>query len=678
MQMQPQQIQLRFLDGTTALLQPGESLLAVAQRLLDTQHCKQMVAARCNGQLVDLTNSVLFNDIFLEDNKTPSDVNSPDSNTAPSPDAATYTVQLEWVSYHDPDGLQILRHSTAHLLAQVITERFPDAQPTVGPAIKDGFYHDFYLPEGQIIKQDDLAAIEQRMQELVAANLPFRRTVMSKAAARQYYADRHQQYKVMMVEDLPDDAIVSFYSQGDFINMCRGPHVVSTGQLSHFKLTKLAGAYWRGDSHNQMLQRIYGTAWGEQQQLEDYLSYLEQAKKRDHRRIGQQLDLFHLQEEAPGMVFWHPHGWAIYSTIKHYLEPKLRAFGYQEVNTPMIVDRSLWEKSGHWEKYREVMFTTEAEERTFAIKPMNCPDHIQIFKQGIRSWRELPIRYAEFGSCHRNEPSGSLHGLMRVRGFAQDDGHIFCRYDQIASESARFIEQLTEVYRDFGFNQYTVKLSTRPEQRIGSDAIWDQAEAALSQVLDAAGIAWELSPGDGAFYGPKIEFVLKDCLGRLWQCGTLQVDFFMPERLDATYVDENGQRQHPVMLHRAMLGSLERFIGILLEETAGKLPFWLAPVQLKIVTVTERFNEYAQTVCQQLVTQGFRAECDLRNEKVGLKIREHTLARVPIFLVIGGKEESAKTVSVRLLDGTDLGAMSVERLVQQLLQPQIARKSRTQ
>ncbi len=646
---------VRFADGSSVVAGSDSSLMDVAKMVLSSQQIDELLAARVNGRLVDLTDKSILT--------------STTDTTQPA------TVEVTWLTASDPDGIKILRHSAAHLLAQAITQLFPDAQPTVGPAIEDGFYHDFYIPQG--IHEEDLLTIEQRMHELVEEDLPFMRSTTDKATARKYFEQRQQHYKVMMVDDLPDDAEVSFYTQGDFTNMCLGPHVVRTGQLRFFKLTKLAGAYWKGDSKNEMLYRIYGTAWGSQQQLDEYLNRIEEAKARDHRQLGKRMDLFHLQEEAPGMVFWHPHGWAIYSTIKRYLEPKLRAYGYQEVNTPMIVDRSLWERSGHWDKYREVMFITEAEERTYAIKPMNCPDHIQIFKQSIRSYRDLPIRYAEFGSCHRNEASGSLHGLMRVRGFAQDDGHIFCTPDQIASESALFIEQLREIYKDFGFDQIIVKLSTRPEKRIGSDEVWDQAENALAKVLEGAGIAWELSPGDGAFYGPKIEFALKDCLNRVWQCGTLQVDFFMPERLGASYVDENGERKHPVMLHRAMLGSLERFIGILLEETAGQLPLWLAPVQVMVVTITERHNDYAVSVRRQLEQLGYRAECDLRNEKVGLKIREHTLAKVPIFLIIGDQEVANHHVTVRLRDGTNLGSMGLEQLVGDILAPKVAAKSRS-
>lgn len=626
------------------------NLLTLAKQLLTASQFKALIAAKIDAQLVDLS---------FSSKDLPAQLDAP--------------VKLTWVFEDDPEGLEIIRHSTAHLLAQAVTELFSDVQPTVGPAITDGFYHDFYVPGG--LHEKDLEAIELRMHQLAQQNLPIQRSVISQPEAVQYFKDKNQHFKVLMAQDIPPQEPVSFYTQGTFTNMCRGPHVISTGRLKHFKLTKLAGAYWRGDAKNEMLYRIYGTAWASAADLDAYLTNLAEAKNRDHRQLGKTMDLFHLQEEAPGMVFWHPNGWAIYSTIKHYLEPKLRAFGYREVNTPMIVDRSLWERSGHWDKYREVMFTTQTEGHTYAIKPMNCPDHIQIFKQDLRSYRDLPIRYAEFGSCHRNEVSGSLHGLMRVRGFAQDDGHIFCTPSQIASESSRFIAQLLEVYKDFGFTDLEVKLSTRPAQRIGSDEIWDRAEQALSEVLNAAHLNWEISEGEGAFYGPKIEFALKDCLKRVWQCGTLQVDFFMPERLGATYIDENGNKQHPVMLHRAMLGSLERFIGILLEQHAGRLPLWLAPIQVMILTITNQQDTYATSVHQKLEALNYRAACDLSHEKIGLKIRQHTVAKVPIFIIIGAQEAANNTVSVRLHDGANLGSMSLDGFVKEVLEPRIEAKN---
>ncbi|MDR1012470.1 MAG: threonine--tRNA ligase [Coxiellaceae bacterium] len=560
----------------------------------------------------------------------------------------------------DPVGLEILRHSAAHLLAQAVTELFPGVQVTIGPAIEDGFYHDFYYPKG--FTENDLVKIETKMHELADANHPIIRSIKKHSDAVRFFAERNESYKVMMINDISDDN-VSFYTQGNFVNACRGPHVPSTGHLKDFKLTKLSGAYWKGDSRNAMLQRIYGTIWATDKELQEYLNKLEQSKLRDHRLIGKKMNLFHLQEEAPGIVFWHPKGWTIYSIIKRYLITKISQSGYQEVSTPFILDRSLWEKSGHWDKYREVMFTTESEKHTYAVKPMNCPGHIQIFKQGIKSYRDLPIRFAEFGCCHRNEVSGSLHGIMRVRGFTQDDGHIFCTDEQIASESYNYIGQLINVYRDFGFNDVTVRLATRPKERIGSDEIWDKAEQALVKILNESNIKWETSLGEGAFYGPKIEFSLRDCLGRIWQCGTLQVDFSMPERLGAYYVTESGVKKSPVMLHRAMLGSLERFIGILLEETMGDLPFWLSPIQMMVVNITVSQSEYAKNVTNKLQNQGYRVFCDLRNEKINFKIREHSIAKIPFILIVGDKEVNNDTVSVRTNDGKDLGQMSVEKVI---------------
>lgn len=558
-----------------------------------------------------------------------------------------------------PEGLEILRHSAAHLLAHAVTELFPGSQPTVGPSIEDGFYHDFYYPQG--FTEEDLVKIEAKMHELADANYPISRSVKNRSEAIEFYAGRGDNYKVMMVEDVPDD-IISFYSQGNFINACLGPHVPSTGYIKAFKLTKLSGAYWKGDSHNEMLQRIYGTAWETEKELKEYVDRIEQAKLRDHRIIGKKMNLFHLQEEAPGMVFWHPKGWAIYSEIKRYLAANAAKSGYQEINTPIMLDRSLWEKSGHWDKYREVMFTTESENRTYAIKPMNCPGHVQIYKQGIKSYRDLPIRFSEFGCCHRNEISGSLHGIMRIRGFTQDDGHIFCTEDQIVSESMAYMQQIMSAYVVFGFKDIIIKLATRPEKRNGSDAVWDKAEKALADVLDKSNLKWKVAPGDGAFYGPKIEFSLRDSLGRVWQCGTLQVDFSMPERLGAYYISESGEKKHPVMLHRAMLGSIERFIGVLLEETGGDLPLWLAPTQAVVVNITDEQIEYAKKITKELQDCGYRVIYDLRNEKINLKIREHSIAKVPFMLVVGNKEVAANLVSVRTADGKDLGQMSVEKL----------------
>ncbi|EKE01860.1 MAG: hypothetical protein ACD_21C00032G0003 [uncultured bacterium] len=560
----------------------------------------------------------------------------------------------------NPEGLEILRHSAAHLLAHAVCELFPGAQPTVGPDIEDGFYHDFYYPQG--FTESDLAKIEAKMHEIAQNDYKIERSIKNRAEAIEFYKKRNEAYKVKMLEEIADDEI-SFYSQGDFINACLGPHVPSTGCLRAFKLTKLAGAYWHGDSRNEMLPRIYGTTWATQKELDDYLARLEKAKQNDHRLIGKKMDLFHLQEEAPGMIFWHPNGWAIFSAIKRYLITQLTKFGYQEISTPQVIDRSLWEKSGHWEKYREGMFITESENRVYAIKPMNCPGHIQVFKQGIKSYRDLPIRFAEFEHCHRNEASGTLSGIMRIRSFVIDDGHIFCTEDQIASESAAFIEQLVSVYADFGFKDIIIRLSTRPEKRIGSDEVWDKAEKALADVLDSKGMKWELAAGDGAFYGPKIEFSLRDCLGRVWQCGTLQFDSFMPERLGAHYINEYGEKKPPIILHRAMLGSLERFIGILLEETGGDLPVWLAPVQAVVMNITDEQIDYAKSITQKLRDEGVRANYDLRNEKVGFKIREHSIARVPFMLVVGNREAETGTVTVRTREGQDLGQMSIEEVL---------------
>ncbi len=575
-----------------------------------------------------------------------------------------HDVAITILTPKDPEGLEILRHSTAHLLAHAVCELFPGAEPTVGPAIEDGFYHDFYYPKG--FTEDDLVTIENKMHDLLKTNQIIERTVKNKSDAVAFFKGRNENYKIMMVEDIPDDQ-VSFYSQGSFINACLGPHVPSTSHLKSFKLTKLSGAYWKGDSNNEMLQRIYGTAWGSEKELKEYLERLEKAKQNDHRLIGKKMDLFHLQEEAPGIVFWHPKGWAIYSEIKKYLISKLIKFGYQEINTPIILDRSLWERSGHWDNYREVMFTTESENRHYALKPMNCPGHIQIYKQGLKSYRDLPIRYCEFGYCHRNEVSGSLHGTMRVRGFTVDDGHIFCTDDQIQTECEAFIGQVVEVCAYFGFKEITVKLSTRPKERIGTDEIWDVAENALATVLDKSNIKWQEAPGDGAFYGPKVEFSLRDSLGRVWQCGTLQVDFFMPERFGAYYITEKGEKKPPVILHRAIIGSLERFIGVLLEETGGNLPLWLAPVQGVVVNITDDQVEYAKKVTQKFQDYGCRVIYDLRNEKIGFKIREHSIAKVPLVLVVGNKEIETETVAVRSSDGKDLGQMSVEKVITDIM-----------
>ena len=568
-------------------------------------------------------------------------------------------VDLEIVTDKNDEGLEVIRHSTAHLLAQAVKELFPQAQVTIGPVIDNGFYYDFAFERA--FTPEDLARIEKKMDEIASRDLQVQRQVMPRDEAVAFFRDMGEEYKARIIEDIPKGEDISLYRQGAFIDLCRGPHVPSTGKLKAFKLMKLAGAYWRGDSRNEMLQRIYGTAWRNKKELKDYLHRLEEAEKRDHRRIAKAMGLFHVQEEAPGMVFWHDAGWQIYLTIQDYIRAKLRTHGYQEVHTPNLADRILWEKSGHWEKFRDDMFVTESENRTFAIKPMNCPCHIQIYNQGLKSYRDLPLRMAEFGSCHRNEPSGTLHGLMRVRGFTQDDAHIFCTENQVQAEVSAFIDLLFEVYRDFGFDEVIIKLSTRPEQRVGSDAVWDKAEHALETALNAKGLEWVLQPGEGAFYGPKIEFSLKDCLERVWQLGTIQVDFSMPGRLGAEYVAEDGSRQTPVMLHRAILGSLERFIGILIEHHAGAFPAWLAPTHAVVANITDRQADYVRQVEEFMQNQGFRVRSDLRNEKIGFKIREHTLQRVPYLLIVGDREVESGSVAVRTRSGEDLGSMSLEK-----------------
>lgn len=582
-------------------------------------------------------------------------------------------VELAIITDRDEDGLEIIRHSTAHLMAQAVKQLFPDAQVTIGPVIEDGFYYDFAYEKG--FHPEDLEAIEKRMKELAKQNIPVERSVMSREEAIDFFKDMGEAYKAEIITSIPRGEELSLYRQGDFIDLCRGPHVPSTGKLQSFKLMKLAGAYWRGDSNNEMLQRIYGTAWSNKKDLKAYLHRLEEAEKRDHRRIGRQQNLFHTQEEAPGMVFWHDRGWTIYKEVEQHIRDVLNDNGYGEVKTPQVVDRVLWEKSGHWEKFRDDMFVTESEKHTFAIKPMNCPCHVQIYNQGLKSYRDLPLRMAEFGSCHRNEPSGTLHGLMRVRSFTQDDAHIFCTEDQIQDEVSRFIDLLFSVYKDFGFEEVIIKLSTRPEQRVGSDEVWDKAEHALEMALNNKGLEWALQPGEGAFYGPKIEFSLKDCIGRVWQCGTIQVDFSMPGRLDAHYIAEDGSKQVPVMLHRAILGSLERFIGILIEEFAGAFPAWLSPTQVMVMPITDRNNEYVQKIEKSLRDQGFRANSDLRNEKIGFKIREHTLQRIPYLLVVGDKETENDTVAVRTRSGKDLGSMTLSQFTEGLAE-EIASRGR--
>ena len=571
---------------------------------------------------------------------------------------------LAIVTERDPEGVDVIRHSTAHLMAHAVKELFPETQVTIGPVVEDGFYYDFSREER--FRPEDLEVIEARMKEIAGRDLPVERIEMPRDDAVRFFLDQGEKYKAEIIASIPANETLSLYRQGEFVDLCRGPHVPSTGKLRAFKLMKLAGAYWRGDSRNEMLQRVYGTAWGSQKDLDAYLHRLEEAEKRDHRKLAKQLDLFHQPEEAPGMVFWHDRGWTGYRLVEQYIRDVIREHGYTEVRTPQVIDRSLWERSGHWDKFRENMFTTRSENRDYAVKPMNCPGHIQIFNQGLRSYRDLPLRMAEFGSCHRNEASGTLHGLMRLRNFVQDDAHIFCTEEQLQPEVAAFIDLLFRVYADFGFQEVIIKLSTRPEQRVGSDEVWDRAEQALAVALDGKGLEWKLQPGEGAFYGPKIEFSLRDSIGRVWQCGTIQVDFSMPDRLGAEYVAEDGSRKVPVMLHRAILGSMERFIGILIEEHAGKLPAWLAPVQAVALNITDGQADYAQEVVKVLRKQGFRAECDLRNEKIGLKIREHTLQRVPYLLVLGGRELENRTVAVRTRNGADLGAMPLEAFAEKL------------
>ncbi|MER2515842.1 MAG: threonine--tRNA ligase [Candidatus Accumulibacter phosphatis] len=580
-------------------------------------------------------------------------------------------VQLGIITEKDPEGLEVIRHSAAHLMAYAVKELFPEAQVTIGPVIENGFYYDFAYQRP--FTNDDLAAIEKRMGELAKRDIPVEREVWERAAAVAFFQSIGERYKAELIEAIPEGQEVSLYREGDFVDLCRGPHVPSTGKLKVFKLMKLAGAYWRGDHRNEQLQRIYGTAWARKEDQEAYLHMLEEAEKRDHRKLGRQLDLFHLQEESPGMVFWHPKGWTIWQEVEQYMRRLLGRHGYCEVKTPMIMDRSLWERSGHWENYAEHMFTTASENRDYAVKPMNCPGHIQIFNQGLRSYRDLPLRLAEFGSCHRNEPSGALHGIMRVRAFVQDDAHIFCTEAQVLPETEAFIDLLEKVYADFGFTDIIVKLSTRPEKRIGSDAQWDRAEAALGEGLKAKGRSFEVQPGEGAFYGPKIEFSLKDCLGRVWQCGTLQLDFALPERLNAHYVGEDNDRHVPVMLHRAILGSLERFIGILIENYAGAMPLWLSPTQAVVLNISEKQGAYAEQVAATLRNAGLRVEADLRNEKITYKIREHSLNKLPYQIVVGDKEMAANLVAVRTRGGRDLGQMSIEALTGQLLDEVAAR-----
>ncbi len=588
---------------------------------------KAALAGRVNGQLVDTHHLI-------------------------DQDAA-----LAIVTEKDPEGLDIIRHSTAHLLAYAAKSLFSDLQVTIGPVIDNGFYYDFSYKRP--LTPEDLAAIESKMRELASKDEPVTREVMDRDAAVGLFKSMGEHYKAEIIASIPAGEQISLYREGDFVDLCRGPHVPSTGKLKVFKLMKVAGAYWRGDHRNEMLQRVYGTAWAKKEDLEQYLHQLEEAERRDHRKLGKSLDLFHLQDNAPGLVFWHPKGWTIWQQVEQYLRHVYLAAGYQEIRCPQILDRSLWEQSGHWEHYKDNMFTTASENRDYAVKPMNCPGHVQVFNSNLRSYRDLPLRYGEFGSCHRNESSGSLHGLLRVRGFTQDDGHIFCTEDQIQAEVYAFTQKLLEVYKDFGFDDVIYRLSTRPPNRVGSDESWDKAEKALSEALDRVGVDWQLLPGEGAFYGPKIEYSLKDSLGRIWQCGTIQVDFNMPVRLGAEYVAEDNTRRHPVMLHRAIVGSLERFIGILIENHAGAMPCWLAPLQVAVASITENQADYAQSVAKRLQARGFRADADLRNDKISYKIRELSLQKIPFVLVVGQKEKDSEQVAVRARGGEDLGSMSM-------------------
>ena len=572
--------------------------------------------------------------------------------------------EVSIITAKNDEGLDILRHSTAHLLAYAVKELFPEAQVTIGPTIDDGFYYDFSYQRP--FTPDDLEAIEKKMTELVKEDHPVRREVMQRDQAVEFFLNQGEKFKAEIIASIPKDEPVTIYHEGKFSDLCRGPHVPSTGKLKVFKLMKVAGAYWRGDSNNEMLQRIYGTAWATKDDLKDYLHRLEEAEKRDHRKLGKHLDLFHIQDNAPGMVFWHPKGWSLWQEIENYMRKKFMEYNYQEIKTPTVLDKSLWEKSGHWDNYHENMFVTSSENRDYAVKPMNCPGHVQVFNHDLHSYRELPLRLAEFGSCHRNEPSGALHGLMRVRGFTQDDAHIFCTEEQILDEVVSFNKMLMETYHDFGFDDIEVKLSTRPEKRVGSDAVWDQSEKALEAALKATGLTYEVQPGEGAFYGPKIEYVLRDSLNRLWQCGTIQLDFNLPVRLNAEYVDEHSNKKNPVMLHRAIVGSMERFIGILIEHYAGKFPVWLAPTQVVVMNISDSQSKYLTDVVDFLKKNDIRCESDLRNEKITYKIREHSISRIPFLLVIGDREMDNKQVAVRTQQGEDLGVMSLQDFVDTL------------
>ncbi|HHX05374.1 MAG: threonine--tRNA ligase [Thiopseudomonas sp.] len=629
-------------DGSQRTFEQPVSILEVAQSI-GAGLAKATVAGRVNGRLMDAT-----------------DVISSDAT-------------LSIITPKDPEGVEIIRHSCAHLVGHAVKQLFPEAKMVIGPVIDEGFYYDIAI--ARPFTPDDMQAIEKRMNELISQDYDVIKKLTPRAEVIKLFTERGEDYKLRLIEDMPDETEMGLYFHQEYVDMCRGPHVPNTRFLKSFKLTRFSGAYWRGDSKNEQLQRIYGTAWADKKQLAAYVKRIEEAEKRDHRKLGKRLDLFHMQEEAPGMVFWHPNGWTIYQVLEQYMRKVQRENGYLEIKTPQVVDRILWEKSGHWTNYADNMFVTQSESRDYAIKPMNCPCHVQVYNQGLKSYRELPLRLAEFGACHRNEPSGALHGIMRVRGFVQDDAHIFCTEEQMQAESADFIRLTQKVYEDFGFTDIELKLSTRPEQRVGSDEQWDRAEKALADALDSAGLAYELQPGEGAFYGPKIEFSLRDCLGRVWQCGTLQLDFNLPVRLDAEYVSEDNSRQHPVMLHRAILGSFERFIGILIEHYEGAFPAWLAPTQAVVMNISEKQGDFAKKVEKNLLESGFRVNSDLRNEKIGFKIREHTLLKVPYLLVIGDREVETQTIAVRTRGGEDLGSMSVDQF-SELLNTAISRRGR--
>ena len=581
---------------------------------------------------------------------------------------ASYLIEkdsnIRIITERDAEGIEVIRHSCAHLMAQAVKELYPNAQVTIGPVIDNGFYYDYFYEPG--FTPDDLVKIEQKMEQLIKNDIKITRSIKTRNEAIEFFRNINEEYKAQIIESIPENEKLSLYTQGTFTDLCRGPHIPSTGKIKAFKLMKVAGAYWRGDSSNVMLQRIYGTAWQDKKSLKTYLKRLEEAEKRDHRKLARKQDLFHFQEEAPGMVFWHQRGWVIYKVIEEYISKKMNQHGYKEIHTPQVIDISLWERSGHWDKFRDDMFTTSSENRDYAIKPMNCPCHVQVFNQGLKSYRDLPIRLAEFGSCHRNEASGTLHGLMRTRNFTQDDAHIFCTEDQIQDEVSNFIAMLFEVYHDFGFDEIIIKFSTRPDNRVGSDEIWDKAEEALKLAIDKNKLECELQPGEGAFYGPKIDFSLRDCIGRIWQCGTIQVDFSMPELLGASYIDEDSSRKVPVMLHRAVVGSMERFIGILIENYAGSYPVWLAPIQAIVLSISENQIEYSKKVSNILQNQGFRVEHDLRNETIGLKIRDHAMQRVPYQVILGAREQDENTVTVRTRGGEDLGSMTLDNLTKRL------------